>query len=228
MIPTTATTTAITTTTTPHHPPPQDATTPADPYASIAYLDALEDVHTRFVLNLPDSELQTADRIFFQLEQAWWFYEDWICDPRPELDLPRYANVRSFARMLFEYSNVLPGLDQFDEMWNTYSQYKRKISNYGCILMNKDMTKFVLCRVWNGKTHTFPAGKINQGERGRDAAARETYEGKQRRRKRKKNTYGGILLLFFYCIWIINCAHGNYFSSCCVCASPAKQNRDRV
>ena len=41
---------------------------------------ALDDVHTRFLLNLPASELATTDRIFFQLEQAWWFYEDMICD----------------------------------------------------------------------------------------------------------------------------------------------------
>ena len=30
--------------------------------------------------------------------------------------------------------------------------------------------------MWNGKSHTFPAGKINQGETGIEAAARETYE----------------------------------------------------
>ena len=36
-----------------------------------AYEEALDDVHTRFILNLPDEELQSAPRIFFQLEQAW-------------------------------------------------------------------------------------------------------------------------------------------------------------
>jgi mRNA-decapping enzyme subunit 2 len=45
-----------------------------------AYEDAMDDVHTRFILNLPDEELQSAPRIFFQLEQAWWFYDDFICD----------------------------------------------------------------------------------------------------------------------------------------------------
>ena len=45
-----------------------------------AYEEALDDVHTRFILNLPDEELQSAPRIFFQLEQAWWFYDDFICD----------------------------------------------------------------------------------------------------------------------------------------------------
>ena len=45
-----------------------------------AYEEAMDDVHTRFILNLPDEELQSAPRIFFQLEQAWWFYDDFICD----------------------------------------------------------------------------------------------------------------------------------------------------
>ena len=32
--------------------------------------EALDDVHTRFILNLPDEEFESADRIFFQLEQG--------------------------------------------------------------------------------------------------------------------------------------------------------------
>ncbi len=48
--------------------------------AATAYEEAMEDVHTRFILNLPDDELRSAPRIFFQLEQAWWFYDDFICD----------------------------------------------------------------------------------------------------------------------------------------------------
>ena len=140
------------------------------------YNEAVDDVHTRFILNLPESELQTADRIFFQLEQAWWFYEDLLCDPHPELNLPRYSSFKPFARMMVEYSPVLPDVEKFDQMWQQYSTYKRKISNYGCILMTADYSKMILCQVWNGKSYTLPAGKINQGEDGRAAAARETYE----------------------------------------------------
>lgn len=147
------------------------------------YLDALDEVHTRFVLNLPDSELETADRIFFQLEQAWWFYEDFICDAREDsettpsqLQLPRFSTFKPFAEQLFCYSPLLPSKSQFAAMWNLFGKYKRKISNYGCILLNKDCTKIVLCQLWNSKTHTLPAGKINQNEDGMLAAARETYE----------------------------------------------------
>lgn len=138
--------------------------------------DALEEVHTRFVLNLPDSELQTADRIFFQIEQAWWFYEDLICDAHPEWKLPRFASLKPFSLKMFEYSPLLPLVKEFPAMWASFTNYKRKISNYGCILMNEDCSKFILCRVWNGKSYTFPSGKINQGEDGNAAAARETYE----------------------------------------------------
>jgi len=138
--------------------------------------EAVDDVHTRFILNLPASELQTADRIFFQIEQAWWFYEDFLCDPHPELNLPRFNSFKPFARMLFEYSPLLPDVNKFASMWEQFSNYKRKISNYGCILLTEDCQKILLCRVYNGKSYTLPAGKINQGEDGRAAAARETYE----------------------------------------------------
>jgi hypothetical protein len=34
----------------------------------------LDDVETRFLFNLPEAELSQSDRLFFQIEQAWWFY----------------------------------------------------------------------------------------------------------------------------------------------------------
>ena len=37
--------------------------------------EALSDVEARFILNLPDTELNQTDRLFFQIEQAHWFYE---------------------------------------------------------------------------------------------------------------------------------------------------------
>ena len=110
------------------------------------YQDALEDVHTRFILNLPPSELATADRMFFQLEQAWWFYEDWICDKNPDKALPRFNNFKPFARELFQYSELLPNVDKFNEMWLEFATYKRGISNYGCILLSQDYSQVVLCQ----------------------------------------------------------------------------------
>lgn len=189
-----------------------------------AFQNALEDVHTRFILNLPPEELATTDRIFFQLEQAWWYYEDIICDEMDDpsssntaatttwmdmsagqggaattaatdtvtstpitkevrvatsasVDLPRFPKLQPFCRKMFEISPLLsPLLGQFDELWAEFSQYRRKISTYGTILLNQDCTAVVLCQDYNGKSWTFPAGKVNQGETGIEAGARETYE----------------------------------------------------
>ena len=144
------------------------------------YQDILDELHTRFILNLPSEELNTSERIFFQLEQAWWYYEDMICDKQEEqcpgsCTLPRYANLKPFSKVLFEFSTLLNSYD-FQKLWKEFSIYKRKISTYGCILLNKDYTHVVLCQFHKSDTWTFPAGKINQNEIGIDAAARETYE----------------------------------------------------
>jgi mRNA-decapping enzyme subunit 2 len=164
-----------------------------------AYLDALDEVHTRFVLNVPDSELERADRILFQIEQAWWFYEDFLVDasrpPRSEPDsgdgggtndneaanppmgeplLPS-MNFRQFAEKLFEYSPLLRS-ENFPSMWSQFSVYRKKIGTYGCILLSPDRKFVVLVQLWNSKTHMFPSGKINQGEPASEAAIRETYE----------------------------------------------------
>jgi hypothetical protein len=37
--------------------------------------EALEKVETRFIYNLPETELAHIERLFFQIEQAHWFYE---------------------------------------------------------------------------------------------------------------------------------------------------------
>jgi mRNA-decapping enzyme subunit 2 len=155
-----------------------------------AYSDALDEVHTRFILNLPPEELASSDRIMFQLEQAWWFYEDMICDrASPDLNMPRFSNLKPFCKILFEMSPLLDSLGDFNTMWTEFSAYKRKISTYGTILLNDETTtinevsgkqeqsfKIILCQLWNGNTWTLPAGKINQGESGDAAAARETFE----------------------------------------------------
>jgi hypothetical protein len=143
------------------------------------FLDSLDEVHTRFILNVPQEELSTSERIFFQLEQAWWYYEDLICDKIEEetgsCPLPRFANLKPFSKRLFEFSPLLRDLD-FHKLWKEFSLYKRKISTYGCILLNTECTHVAMCKLYKSNVWTFPAGKINQNEIGIDAAARECYE----------------------------------------------------
>ena len=35
---------------------------------------AMNDVEARFLYNLPENELTSPERLFFQIEQAYWFY----------------------------------------------------------------------------------------------------------------------------------------------------------
>ncbi|GMI45452.1 hypothetical protein TrCOL_g1805 [Triparma columacea] len=144
--------------------------------AEEALTDALEDIQTRFLLNLPENELSSADRIFFQLEQAHWYYEDFLADD-PNSNLPHFTNLRSFCLKLFNVSPLLsPLLPQFPQLWHQFSLYKQTISTYGTILMDSSCSKLLLCRAWKGKSWTLPSGKKNQNEDGIKAAIRETYE----------------------------------------------------
>ena len=47
--------------------------------------DVLGDLCLRFILNVPSEELRSTERLLFQVEQAHWFYEDFVRDDQPHL-----------------------------------------------------------------------------------------------------------------------------------------------
>jgi mRNA-decapping enzyme subunit 2 len=145
--------------------------------AVTAFVDAFDDVHTRFILNVPTSELTSSDRIFFQIEQAHWYYEDFLVDD-VDSSLPHFKQLKAFALKMFNFSPLLqPHLGNFNRMWQEFSDYKKTISTYGTILLDEQCTSIALCKAYGGGGGwTLPAGKMNQNEEGVGAAARETYE----------------------------------------------------
>lgn len=54
---------------------------------------------SRFIINVPEAELSSVERICFQVEQAHWFYEDFIRELKPELP--------SFQLKTFSARNIL-------------------------------------------------------------------------------------------------------------------------
>ena len=109
-------------------------------------------------------ELSSADRIFFQIEQAHWYYEDFLVDA-PNSTLPHFKTLKSFASKMFAFSPLLlPNLTNFSNMWQQFTAYKRTISTYGCILLNDACDSLVLCKAYGGGNWTLPAGKMNQNE----------------------------------------------------------------
>jgi len=45
----------------------------------------LDDLCSRFLINCPEEEYESLERICFQIEQAHWFYEDFYREKNPRL-----------------------------------------------------------------------------------------------------------------------------------------------
>lgn len=54
---------------------------------------------SRFIVNVPEQELKSLERICFQVEQAHWFYEDFVRLLQP--------NLPSFHLKTFSEQNIL-------------------------------------------------------------------------------------------------------------------------
>mmetsp|Transcript_14732 Transcript_14732/g.16681 ORF Transcript_14732/g.16681 Transcript_14732/m.16681 type:complete len:290 (-) Transcript_14732:1215-2084(-) len=136
---------------------------------------AFEDLETRFLLNLPDHEFDDVPRLFFHIEQAYWFYEDFLADKYDHL--PNFKKFESFAETMFEYCEVLkPMQGNYQKMLKQFKKYKNEIPVYGAILLNKNLTKMLLVEGFYSKRWGFPKGKVNENEEEVDCAIREVYE----------------------------------------------------
>lgn len=151
-------------------------TAPAKTVAANLDLDgALEEVATRFLVHLPDSELQSGDRLFFQIEQAHWFYEDFLADAEGS-SLP-HLHLRKFAQKMFQSVELLKPLRKhYEELFNEFRAYKGKIPVCGCVLLDSTLTKVVLVQNWAKTSWGLPKGKLNQNEKKAECAIREVGE----------------------------------------------------
>lgn len=136
----------------------------------------LDELCVRFIINLPKEELESVERICFQVEEAQWFYEDFIRPLDPELPS---LNLRNFCLRIFQHC---PLLSEFSSHHHTaafaeFLAYKTRVPVRGAILLNQDMDQVVLVKGWKKSANwSFPRGKINKGEADLDCAIREVYE----------------------------------------------------
>eukprot|EP00171_Calliarthron_tuberculosum_P015346 IDg15346t1 len=63
--------------------------------------EVLDDLCTRFLVNLPDEEFKSFERLFFAVESAHWFYDDFFRERDPRL--PR-LQLKAFAQKLFDHT----------------------------------------------------------------------------------------------------------------------------
>lgn len=136
----------------------------------------LDDLCVRFIVNLPQSELSGFDRIGTHVEEAHWFYEDFIRPLDPSLPS---MNLRHFSLRIFQRCPLTAhcGPDVHERAYAHWIGYKKRIPVRGAILLNEAMDSVLLVRGWDkGAAWMFPRGKINQGEDDLDCAIREVYE----------------------------------------------------
>ena len=133
----------------------------------------LDDVLSRFVLTLPKSEL-ALDRLFVQLQEAQWFYEDYITKHRPDLPQLRF---KDFSLAVFKRMDFLrPKVKDFEKHWKHFQKYLRSVPTFGTVILNETMDKVVLVQNLQYKVWGFPKGKMNFRESPEACAAREVLE----------------------------------------------------
>jgi len=139
-------------------------------------VELLEDIVIRFILNAPDEEKATWQRLLFLVEQAHWFYEDYYAANNPE-SLLSY-NLRDFVALVFTSVTLLQPYTAFlDPIYKTFVGYKQSVPVCGCIILNSTLTHVLLVKGWKSQSPWgFPKGKINRNEEPSACAAREVWE----------------------------------------------------
>ncbi|KAL2838710.1 hypothetical protein BJY01DRAFT_237360 [Aspergillus pseudoustus] len=125
--------------------------------------DWLDDLCVRFIINLPREELESVERICFQVEEAQWFYEDFIRPLDPALPS---LSLKAFALRIFQHCPLMANWSRYHHM-TAFSEF----------LAYKTRVPVVLVKGWKkGANWSFPRGKINKDEKDLDCAIREVYE----------------------------------------------------
>ncbi|WWC85845.1 uncharacterized protein L201_000712 [Kwoniella dendrophila CBS 6074] len=147
-------------------------------FRDMSWEEILEDLNARFLINLPKEEMSLV-RVYWQAEQAHWFYEDYL---RPLNPLLPSLSQRNFTRIIIESSPLYASLMaqggvNYDQVWEEYCSYKRMVPCCGGILINKIGDKCLMVRGYKSNAGwSFPRGKINLEESEEACAIREVEE----------------------------------------------------
>lgn len=126
----------------------------------------------------PDGCANRQQRICFQIEEAHWFYQDFIRPLNP--GLPN-VDLRMFIHQIFNHipQSVIQHIPQgkTENAFTDFMVYKKRVPVRGAIMLNMAMNKCVLVKGWkSSSSFSFPRGKIDQDEDDRDCAMREALE----------------------------------------------------
>jgi mRNA-decapping enzyme subunit 2 len=133
----------------------------------------LEDLLVRFIVNCPDEDLSSIERVLFQIEEAHWFYQDYLRTLNPLLPSMK---MKLFTNKLIEQCPFIWKWGDPSEALTKFGKYKSTIPVRGCALLNTSMDKMLLVKGIESSSWGFPRGKISKDESDVDCALRELEE----------------------------------------------------
>nr|CAD7262894.1 unnamed protein product [Timema shepardi] len=139
-------------------------------------LDILDDLSSRFIINVPEEERKDLIRICFQIELAHWFYLDFYCTE--ENKHLKTCGMKDFAAHTFNHIPFLRvHFKNLTEILDKWREYKQSVPTYGAIVLNEDMSQVLLVQsYWSRSSWGFPKGKVNEEEDPSHCAVREVLE----------------------------------------------------
>ncbi|KAK3232425.1 hypothetical protein Dsin_004306 [Dipteronia sinensis] len=136
--------------------------------------ELLDDLCSRFVLNVPKEDQQSFERILFLVEYAHWFYEDNSVENNPSL---KSFTLKEFTCLLFNNCDVLrPYVAHIDDIFKDFTSYKVRVPVTGAIILDETFERCLLVKGWKGTSWSFPRGKKNKDEEDHTCAVREVLE----------------------------------------------------
>ncbi|OMO81318.1 hypothetical protein COLO4_23659 [Corchorus olitorius] len=121
--------------------------------------ELLDDLCSRFVLNVPKEDQQSFERILFLVEYAHWFYEDNTVEKNPSL---KSFNLKEFTSL--------------HDIFKDFTDYKVRVPVTGAIILDETYERCILVKGWKGTSWSFPRGKKNKDEEDHACAIREVLE----------------------------------------------------
>ncbi|KAI8563718.1 hypothetical protein RHMOL_Rhmol03G0130700 [Rhododendron molle] len=133
--------------------------------------ELLDDLCSRFVLNVPKEDQQSFERILFLVEYAHWFYEDNSVENNPSL---KSFTLKEFTSLMFNSCDVLrPYVAHIDDIFKDFTSYKVRVPVTGAIILDESYERCLLVKGWKGTSWSFPRGKKNKDEEDHTCAIRE-------------------------------------------------------
>ncbi|CAI9091098.1 OLC1v1026028C1 [Oldenlandia corymbosa var. corymbosa] len=136
--------------------------------------ELLDDLCSRFVLNVPKEDQQSFERILFLVEYAHWFYEDNSVEKNPSL---KSFTLKEFTSLMFNSCDVLkPYVAHIDDIFKDFTSYKVRVPVTGAIILDQSFERCLLVKGWKGTSWSFPRGKKSKDEEDHTCAIREVLE----------------------------------------------------